>query len=242
MAATLVANAALDLATVLLFTYVGVLALRRSTDDHAQLAQRMFAVWWFSVAAVMLLAGLPTLLSAIGVEDVTLATTSTYVTAVALAIALWSLLYYLVYIYTGRRSALWTLAVPYAAFFVFELYYFSSYGQRHLETTAWSVRIVGERDPASWITITFGIALAVPVLLIVAGYAGLYMRTRDDEIRRRIALVSTGFLLWFGAVLVGFLLGWDRQDWFPVVYEAPGLVAGLLVAAAYRPTVSRPAA
>ena len=47
-------------------------------------------------------------------------------------------------------------------------------------------------------------------------------------------MISLAFGLWFGVVLLAFLLGWDRAEWFPVAYEAPGLVAGVLIVLAYR--------
>lgn len=235
MASLLAFSALLSLASTALLAYAGALVLRRPASSDARLAHRMFATWWFSVAAVMLLAGAPTLLFLLGVTSVPLHVAITYALAVPLTVALWALLYYLVYIYTGRRSAIWPLGGAYLVFFAFTLYYFSTFGQRRLETTGWTVLVVGDAVPPAWVSLTFATLLAVPILLVAIGYASLFFRTPHGPHRYRIALVSGAFLLWFGAVLLGFLLGWDREDWFPLVYQTPGVAAALMVVAAFRP-------
>src|SRR5438552_952539 len=236
MALELALNVALNLATTALLAYAGVLVGQRSLPDaSARIALRLFSVWWYSVAAVVLLAGSHTLLAIVGITSPTLHQAITYLTALPLALGLWGLLYYLIFIYTGRASALWPLTIGYLFFLAFELYYFSSFGgTRHLEETPWQFRFVGDTMPDKWISITFGILLAVPILFVVIAYAGLYRSTRDPSVRSRISMISLAFGLWFRDVLLAFLLGWDRAEWFPVAYEAPGLVAGVLIVLAYR--------
>lgn len=233
--AWLAVSVALSLATTTLLAYAGVLVLRRSASDEARLALRMFATWWFSVAAVIFLAGSHTLLAILGVRDIALHTALVYAGAVPLAAALWGLLYYLVFIYTGRRSAIWPLTLAYVGFLAFELYYFASFGDRRLEETIWNVRVVGDAFPPTWIGMTFAALLAAPVLFVVAAYGLLLLRTLDPAHRYRLRLITFAFAQWFGVVLVGYALGWDRAEWFPIVYEAPGVLASLLVVAAYRP-------
>jgi hypothetical protein len=232
--ATLALSLALTLGTSALLAYAGALILRRPTDEEAKRALRLFAVWWFSVAAVVLLGGSATILSLAGVDSIRLQTALSYLTAVPLTLALWSLLYYLIFIYTGRPSAIWPLTLAYGVFFAFEMFYFSSFGDRSFQETPYSIRLVAARQPPAWVSVTFGLLLAVPILFVVVGYASLWFRTQEPDVRRRIGLVSSAFALWFGVVLAAFLLGWDRQDWFPLVYQAPGVVAGALVVTAYR--------
>jgi hypothetical protein len=231
---TLLVSVALNLATVALLAWAGTLVLRRRVSDDARLAMRTYGAWWLAAASVVLLAGSHTLLALAGITHLGVHLAITYITAIPLAIALWSLLYYLVFIYTGRRTAIWPLTAAYVAFLAFELYYFGSFGERHLETTSWSIRLVGTTRPPQWMSITFGLLVALPVLAIIAGYAGLYFRTHDQAQRHRLRLVSGAFAIWFGALLLGYLLGWDSADWFPIVYEAPGVVAGGMVVGAYR--------
>lgn len=233
-APTLVLSVALNLATTALLAYAGALVLRRAADGELRFALRMFATWWFAAATVVLLGGSYTLLALVGITDVRLHLAVSYLTAFPLAIALWALLYYLIYIYTGRRSAIWPLSVAYALFLVFELYYFASFGERALVENAWNVRLEGEHPP-TWMGLTFAILLAVPVLGVVIAYGLLFFRAPDAEHRYRVGLVSGAFLLLFGAVLLGYALGWDREPWFPFVYEVPGLIAAAMIVLAYKP-------
>lgn len=235
MAALLAWSAALNLATGALLIYAGFRVARRQASGEARLALRMFATWWFAVAAVILISGSPTLLYLAGVTSLSIHVALVYAVAAPLAVALWALLYYLVYIYTGRRWAIWPLGGAYALFFLFELYYFSAFGERRLDVTDWSVRTVGGAFPPTWLSLTFAVLLAVPILVVIVAYGRLYFRVKDRPHRYRVALISSAFLAWFGAVLVGYLLGWDRAEWFPLVYEAPGVIASLLVVAAFRP-------
>jgi hypothetical protein len=228
-------GAVLPLATAALLAFVGVLMARRPAGEEVRFALRAFAAWWFSAASVMLLVGLPTLLDLAGVADARVYALAVYLLALPLAVGLCALLYYLVYIYTGRRAAIRPLAVAYALFLVFELAYFASFGPRRVETTAWSVRTVGASSPPQGLSVLFGVLLAAPILSAVVAYASLYFRTRRKAHRYRIVTVSAAFTLWFGPVLLGLLLGWERTDWFPLVYEVPGIVAAVLIVLAYKP-------
>lgn len=235
MVAPVWTGALLPLATAILLTYVGFLVLRRQTGARDRLALRMFALWWVCAGVVILLASMPTQLTLLGVADVGILQAITYVNAAPLAVGLCGLLYYLVYIYTGRQRAIIPIVIAYAAFFAFEIYYFSQFGARSLESTAWSVRSVSAVRPPPWMSVLFGIAVALPILVAAVGYGSLLARVDGPEQRYRITLVSGAFLLWFAPLLLAFLVGWDDADWFPLLYQAPGVVAGLLIVLAYRP-------
>ena len=233
MATTLWIGLVISLATATLFVACGALVQRRPASDDARLAMRMYATWWYAVGAVIGITALRTLLALAGVTAAPVYETLTFGLAFPLAVSLWSLLYYLAYIYTGRRAAIVPLSVAYAAFLVFTLYYFSRFEGRHLVTTAWSVNYAATVQPPRWMDLVFGVSLAVPILAVVVGYGMLYFRVEDKAGRRRVRSVSLAFGVWFGAVLLGYLLGWQRRDWFPLIYELPGLFAAGLVAATY---------
>lgn len=227
-------GAAFPIATALLLGYVSVLVPRRRTSPDGRLPLRMFSLWWACAGAVILLAGMPTLLSLGGVSDVGLFTAISYVNAAPLALGLFALLYYLLYIYTGKRSAIWPLGIAYALFFVFELYYFSQFGPRHIETSVFSVRAVPDTRPPAPMRILFGAAVGLPILAALVAYASLYGRTRDPAARYRIAMVSGAFAIWFVPVLLALVLDWSDADWFPLTYQVPGVAAALLIVLAFR--------
>ena len=234
MASPIWAGALLPVATTALLSYVGLLVLRRRTSGDERLAMQMFAAWWFCAGAVILLAALPTIVSVVATPTLGLIVALNYLLAVPLAVGLCGLLYYLVYIYTGERRAIVPLAVAYAAFFAFEIWYFAQFGGRHVETTPWQVRTVADVQPPVALRAIFGATVALPVLLAALGYGALFRRAPAREQRSRIALVTGAFVLWFAPLLVAYALGLDQVDWFPLVYQVPGLAAAALIVTAFR--------
>lgn len=226
---------ALPVLTGIILLAVGILVARRPLAGEPRRALRMFQVWWLCAAAIMFILGAPTVLWLAGVRDVRAYAAVSYLFALPVALGLFGLVYYLVYLYTGSSRALVPLAILYALFFLFELYYFSQSGGRRLETTDFAVRAAATTSPEPWLRIVFGLAVAGPVLGAVTAYALLWRQTRERGPRYRIALVSTAFALWFTPVLVGFTLGLQGAAWFPLVYEVPGLLAAGLILLAYRP-------
>lgn len=235
MLATLAGGVVLTLVTTTLFALVGAWTWRRPAHGEARLASRMFALWWLAVGGVVLLAGAHTLVGLLGVTDLRAYVALAYLVDVPLAIALWALLYYLVFLYTGRRAAIWPLSIAYLLFIPFAWSYTAAQGARVLVTTDWDIRAVGTATPPAWLNAAFGILLLAPVLVIVAAYGVLLARVHAPLQRYRLALTSAAFALWFTPVLAGFLLGWQSQPWFAWLYQTPGLLAAGLIVAAYRP-------
>ena len=233
----LLVGVALTLATGALLAYVGFLVSRKHATGEAQVALRAFSTWWFSVSLVILLSGSHTLLGLVGVTDLALHVALGYLTQIPLAVALCALLYYLIYLYTGKRAALRALCVAYALFLAFAFYYMAAQGPRTLQETEWNIRLVGP-GPPQWLNVAFGVLLLAPVLFIVAAYGLLLRRVDEPEQKFRLGLTSLAFLLWFSPVLVGFLLGWQSAPWFALVYQAPGVLASALIVLAHRPPPS----
>lgn len=229
-------GAIFPIATALLLGYVSVLVLRKRTSADGKLPLRMFSLWWVCAGLVILLAGAPTMLTVVGVSDVRLFTVLGYASAAPLALGLFGLLYYLLYIYTGKRGAIWPLGAAYAAFFLFTLYYFSQFGPRHIETSVFSVRAIPDTRPPVPMRILFGAGVGLPIIGALIAYASLYPRARDPAARHRIATVSGAFALWFLPVVVALVSGWSEAAWFPLVYQVPGVVAAILIVIAYRPS------
>lgn len=233
--ATVLAGALLPLVTAALLVYIGVTVSRRPTSRADRLAMRMFAAWWFSAAAIILLGAAPSLLSLAGTPSLWVLDITTFATAVPLAVGLCGLLYYLLYIYTGRKSLIRPLGAAYAAFFVFTVFYFAQFDGRRLEETAYSVRILSDVQPPAWMRVAYGATVALPILAAVVGYGLLLRRTHSPAQRFRLTLVSASFFVWFTPVLGAFVLGFDQADWFPFVYQVPGTLAAFLISLAYRP-------
>ncbi|MHB8605185.1 MAG: hypothetical protein ACYDCK_07980 [Thermoplasmatota archaeon] len=234
---TLVIGAAVALGTCALFAYVGGRLARRAVEPSARLANIAFATWWFGAALVMLDLAAQTFLGLAGVFDTTIHLALLYAVSVPVAAALWGLFFYLAYIYTGRRALLAPITAAYVLFLLFEIYYFTTLGPYEVRARTWDVTAVSTKTSAGPLSAVFGILLGVPVVAAAIAYARLVSRAPSAEQRFRVRAVSSAFGLWFGAMLLGFMLGLQDRDDFTLVYELPGLVAGFVVLIAFHPPV-----
>jgi len=228
-------GAAFPLATAALFAYVGGLTRHRHVMAADRPASLAFATWWYGAAAVLSLNGGQTLLALVGVKDVALYLTLIFAQALPLAAALAGLLIYLAYLYFGHFRAVAPIAAFYVLFLSYTLYYFSSLGPWTLHQSEWDSRLLSGNSRPDAAFYTFIVLLTVPVIVAAVAYASLYARSPERTQRFRIALVSLAFLLWFGAMAVGFIAVPPQTSWYPLVYQAPGLFASLLILLAFRP-------
>ena len=237
MEPTFYAGTALGLATAAVLAYVGRLQHLRAASGRSgdRAAIMSFALWWYGAATVLLLVALQSVLVLVGVESILLHNTIRYVRMGPLSVAAGSLLFFMLYLLTGRMAWRTLLTVAYAGFFLFSIYYAYLSEPVTLTVTAWDVRMTADKPVPGWLDLLFGILLAGPILLATISYATLFFKVRDSQQRYRLALLASSFIVWFGAILGGYFLGITSRPWFSVVYEAPGILAGVLVILAYRP-------
>lgn len=196
---------------------------------------RAFALWWYAASLVILNVNLRNLVAAAGVTDVALYTTQAYVGNVPLAAALGCLMYYVLYLMTGRRRLYLPVAVVYALYLTYLMWFTARAGERHLVISDWQVQFTGDIPATAAENLAFGLLLAAPIVLTVGAYTILAFRIREPNQRYRLSMISAGFLLLFGTILVGYLLRWNEQPWFALAYELPALVASFMALLAYRP-------
>jgi hypothetical protein len=240
---TLVLNGTIGLATAAVFGYVGRIMLRREVHGQdPRLALRLFATWWFSLALLTTMGSLAMFLAAAGIDSLAVHFPLALLGTAPLTVALWSLLYYLIYIYTGNRRLLYPLTVAYAGVFVWFVYVVFWLDPIGVDVGTWSVSLKYARE-AELTSYLGGILAAVllgPILLAALLYATLFFRAQDRGARYRVALVSGAFLMWFGSAgLASFVkIGGETLaslSWWPPVGRIIGLVATMLVLAAYKP-------
>src|SRR5688572_20175973 len=98
----------LSLLSALGFTLVGRTIQKRDVSPQMSIGQNAFVLWWYSLAAVTLagtLAGLPVF------HDIEAFLTLTVMLLLILCVGLCGLLFYLVFLFTARRSLLVPMAV-----------------------------------------------------------------------------------------------------------------------------------
>lgn len=235
-ATTLSVDGIVTISSALLYAFVGVLMLRRPAKDaDARLALALFAVWWFGLGAFAALDGTRSLLAAAGILDLGPHLAIAIGTTIALVAALWGLVYYLLYVYLGRRWVLVPVTLFHIALVVGVLYLVVSLGPSGVEVSDWAASIAYAEEAGGALTTGVTVAILGPALLAAFGYGSLYFQTEDRTARYRVAMVAGAFLLWFGASALATPMGISSWYWWPLVAHMIGIVATLMVIAAYLP-------
>lgn len=235
MQGTLLLGTAVTSATAALFAYSGVLTWRKPVPQASRLASQAFALWWWSAAAVIALLSVSNVLGMLGVLSDEVHTTLHYLRAAPLSLALGSLMFYLLFLFTGRKGVLLPVVAAYALHHAFTIYYYVRMGPMHTLVTPWDVRVAPEVPAPVGLSVAFGVLLAVPIVAACLGYVALTFRVGTSEQRYRVGLISLALGQWFLLLLVSFVLGVEQAEWFSMAYQVPGLLSALCVAAALRP-------
>ena len=219
-----------------IYTYVGWrLGKRVVLSSDARLAWIAFIVWWYGLAIVTLLGGLQNLFGALGLTDLPLFITANYMNIQVTCIALLSLLYYLIYLYTGNRNSLWILGVFYSIFYILLVYFISASSPNSVTVERWNARIAYGNSPSGPFIILLIILLIVPPVIGGFAYFMLYFRVTEITQKYRIFLVSWSIILWFLSPVAAMAGGISQQDWWEFASRLIGLAAAFTILMAYLP-------
>lgn len=232
---TLLIDATLAILSALVYTHVGRVTMRRRVTGDGRLATTLFGVWWHALAAVTGTNGLMRLLAFAGVTDLTVFTTLTYLNLLVLCLALWALLYYLVYLFTGNRELLLPISAFYVAYYGFLTYFITYQRPISVRVDAWDVGLEYEREVTGAPLVALVLLLIVPPVLGALGYARLFFGVQDATQKYRIGLVSMTIVAWFGSALVAYFAGIGDEIWWSIASRFVALAAAALIYAAYRP-------
>lgn len=235
---TLALNGLVALATAAVFAYVGVIVLQRRVSEAGSVrALRLFATWWFALATLTTANAAQLLLASAGVTALSAHVAFATLGVVPLTVALWALLYYLLYIYTGNERLFWPLTIVYAFITVWFLYLIVWLDPVAVNVTKWTVTLEYANQTA--LEGSLGVALLAlllgPILVAATLYGSLFFRAPTPDARYRIGMVSGAFLLWFGHPILANAAGLTDVAWWPLVSRIVSLVATFMVLAAYQP-------
>jgi hypothetical protein len=227
------------LATGLVYGYVARLVLQRRTSPEARRANDAFATWWACFGLLEGVAGAYQVANAFGYQDLTLIVTVLDLVFLLLVAAIWGLVYYLVYLYTGSSRPFWPLAFAYgslAAGLLYLLAWLDPSGFNANGTLA-TARVL---PPA--VGVALGLVLALPIVVAAVAYGSLYFRVDGRAQRFRIAIVAGSFLAWFLWSTVSSLLQLSTRSasdatlrsTLAVVNAAIALAVPVLVVLAYK--------
>lgn len=234
---------ALQVAAAVLYAVVGTKVGRRRVSTEAMLAVKMFRFWWYGLAALSAIS--PVLVvgqAAVGNLPIPVWVAVVDAFLVLICLAFMGLVYYLLYLYTGRRWLIWPVAIFYGAlaFGLLALVAFMNpqepfVGEGTDRAPTYENEITGTPLSAA-----LGLLFIVPPFGAAVAYGLLYFRIHDRTARYRIAMVSLSFVGWFGSSLVAQFLGVRTQDndLWRIASMAVSLTAAVTVLLAYLPPTS----
>ncbi|MHB8605372.1 MAG: hypothetical protein ACYDCK_08955 [Thermoplasmatota archaeon] len=232
---TLYVSALFGVVSAAVYAYVGGALSQRRVSQDAQLASTMFSVWWFGLAGVTLESAALALAAGAGIASVQIFLALTYVALIVLVVALWGLVYYLVYLYTGSRRAFWPIAVFYAAVLVGLVYFISTTTYDSVQINRWNASLHAVAQPTGIIVTILTIVIIAPEFLGAVAYGSYYFRVEGKTQKFRIAVVSLSLIVWFGTAALASAAGIQQSDSWQVTSKLIGLVASLAILFAYLP-------
>lgn len=233
---TLFLSALFALTVASIYAYVGWRFSQRTVaSSGAKLAWAAFTVWWYGVAATTVIGGLLDLFGALGLTLLPLFVTATYLNLLVICLALWGLLYYLIYLFTGKSQSLVPLAVFYVIYYALLIYYITASVPQGIQLERWDASLeyqAPQRGPFFGVVI---ILLLLPQILGGLAYFTLYFQMKEATQKYRILLVSWSIIIWFLSSLFAIIGGLSDQDWWQIASRLIGLTAALTILMAYQP-------
>ena len=233
---TLLFSASFALIAAGIYTYTGWrLSKRVVPASDARLAWVSFTVWWYGLAGATLIGGLLNLFGAIGLTNLPLFVTATYLNIQVSCIALLGLLHYLTYLFTGNRNLLGLLVIFYIVFYVLLVYYITASSPNGVNVERWNAAVAYRITPSGTFITLLIILLLVPQIVGGLAYFMLYFRVTEITHRYRILLVSWSIILWFVSPFAAMAGGLSQQDWWQFANRLIGLAAAFIILMAYLP-------
>lgn len=226
-AATLTLSAFLALASTIGFVLCARLAIRGSSESGG--ARLSLGAFWLGAAAVSAIQGARSVSAGLGVDSFELIRALDQAATPAYATAAGGLVYYVVYVLTGRP----TLAIPVVIYYLgmIPLLRYSVEIARPVGyvVTDWNVNLVYEGSLSSP---TYTVALlltALPVWASVLAYGTLLWRVSDKVARFRVACMTASFALWVGAEVLVWAVGLAATPAGEVSRRLVGLAVAVVV-------------
>jgi hypothetical protein len=233
---TLILSTISALLAASIYAYVGWrLSKRIVSTAEARIAWQSFTIWWYGLAITTLIGGLLNLFGALGLTNLSLFVTATYINLLIICLALWGLLYYLIYLFTGKSQLLMPLAIFYIIYYVLLVYFITASVPESIDVDRWRTTLAYQTP----LTGTFFVILIVLLLLpqIIGGFAyfTLYFRVTEVTQKYRILLVSWSIIVWFLSPFAALGGEWAQEDWWQLASRLIGLAAALTILMAYLP-------
>jgi hypothetical protein len=157
------------------------------------------------------------------------------VNLLAICIALFGLMYYLLYLFTGSRRLLVPLSLFYIAYYILIMYYVQAREPVAVVVGRWNASLQYAKPAEGPLFVAALLLLVFPQIIGSLAYFTLYFRVQTLTQKYRILLVSWSILIWFLSALLASIAGLGQQDWWQVTSRLIGLFASLAILLAYDP-------
>lgn len=236
MTTSLLVSAALSLAAAAIFARAGyLLMVRHAATADDRLASAMFGIWWLGLAANSTFTATTKAMAALRHLRLPMAIALQFLSLTAVCIALWALLYYMTFLFTGNRAFFWPLAILYTGFDAWLLQAVASWGPAALHISGWQVSLVYGDPARGSALILLGALLLGPQILTALALYGLSVRLPRGAPRRRVIVVATGILFWFGSALTGSATGIHSSEMWSALQQVIGMGVATAILLVYRP-------
>jgi hypothetical protein len=233
---TLLFGATLSILSAIIYYYVGrVLSRRRVAAPDARLAWTLFVVWWYALASSTLSGAVISLLGAFNLAGLALVVTFNHVNLLAICVALFGLMYYLLYLFTGSRRLLLPLAIFYLVYYILLIYYIQARVPVGVTVGRWNAGLQFEQQATGPLFLIVLLLLIFPQVIGSLAYFTLYFRVKNITQKYRILLVSWSIIVWFMSAFLASIAGFGQEDWWQVASRLIGLSASLAILLAYDP-------
>lgn len=233
---TLLFSALFAMTAASIYGYVGWrLSKRVISSAEARLAWWAFTVWWYGLAITTLIGGFQNLFGVVGLTSLSLFVTAAYINILPACIALWGLLYYLIYLFTGNRRLLPPLAISYMIYYILLVYYTTASIPDRVEVGRWSATLINRAQLTGPFFVILAVLLFLPQIIGSIAYFTLYFRVTDVTQKYRILLVSGSIIVWFLSPYAALAGGLSQHDWWQLASRFLGLAAALTILTAYLP-------
>ena len=211
------------------------LSKRVVSSSEARIAWQSFTIWWYGLAATTLTGGFLNMLGVFGQTSLSLFVTATYINMLAICIALWGLLYYLIYLFTGNSRSRLPLAIFYIIYYFMLVYYITTSIPSDVRVSRWNTTLTYSAPLTGPFFVMVVVLLLLPQIMGGLAYFTLYFRVQEATQKYRVLLVSWSIIIWFLSPLFALAGGLAQQDWWQLASRFIGLAAALTILMAYLP-------
>lgn len=178
------------------YFYLAWRLARRNVSPDARVPAMQFSIFWAGLGGSAILSGILSLIATFRLPPFDLVLSFLYLEVLLISAALWGLICYLVYLYSGRDRIV-PISAMYAVMYGLLIYYITAGRADGVTVTLGSVTPTYSVTVAGPLAIAAVLLLVLPELVAPLAYFRLFFRAQDRTVRYRIAVVSWGLIAYF---------------------------------------------